>query len=518
MRRTLVLSFALACLALPAIAAPPAHPRDGEIKDPDTRAWWHTTEALSGDDMEGRDLASPGYDRAARLVADRFKRAGLKPADDNGTWFQEVPLHEVEVVKDGASFTLIRDEGAELPLAFLQQISVRAADDLPSMVQAPLTFRGYCAADDLTEVKGRIAVCFNTKRKGLTTSAGRIKAAQAAGALGIVQVDDTGFTIEPPRWPAAYARTVTFADAKPAPTNGFVAMTISAEAFALLLDGSGHDPKAVLDDGGHQRPLAGFDIPARLRAIFVTTRKDYSSKNILGVLPGTDPTLAPEHLVLSAHLDGYGYGEPVGGDKLYNGALDDAAYVALLIQLADRRHGKGYRRSVLFAAFTGEEKGLLGANWYVRHPTVAPANLVADINLDQLRPLFPLKILTALAVDDTSLGATARQVAATMDIQIRPDGEAERGLLQRADHWPFMGVGVPAIGFIFGYDPGTEAEARYREWYRVRYHRPQDDLTQPMDFDAATKFNNFFYALAQAVTDAPARPAWNPASPYAPKP
>jgi Zn-dependent M28 family amino/carboxypeptidase len=515
MRCTLALSLALAFFAGHALAAP-AHPRDGEIKDADTRAWWHTTEALSGDDMEGRDVASPGYDRAARLVADRFKRAGLKPAGDNGTWFQEVPLHEVEVVKEGTSFTLIRDEGAEVPLAFLKQISVRAADDLPSMVQASLVFRGYCAPEDLTEVKGKVVVCFNTRRKGLTTGAGRVKAVQAAGASAIVQVDDTGFTIEPPRWPAAYARTITFADAKPAP--GFPAFTIGAEAFALMLEGSGHDPKAVLDDGGAKRPLAGFDIPARLRAILARTSRDYASKNILGVLPGTDPALAAEHLVLSAHLDGYGYGEPVGGDRLYNGALDDAAYVALLVQLAERRHGKGYRRSVLFAAFTGEEKGLLGANWYVRHPTAPIKDTVADINLDQLRPLFPLKILTALAVDDTSLGETARSVGKTMDITLRPDAEAERGLLQRADHWPFMGMGVPAIGFIFGYDPGTEAEARYREWYQVRYHRPQDDLTQPMDFDAATKFNSFFYALAQAVADAPARPAWNPASFYAPKP
>ncbi|HEX5377938.1 MAG TPA: M28 family peptidase [Phenylobacterium sp.] len=515
MRPVLAVSLALACLAGPALAAP-AHPRDREIKDADTRAWWHTTEALSGDAMEGRDLASPGYDRAARLVADRFKAAGLKPAGENGTWFQEVPLHEVEVVKAGTGFTLIRDDGAEVPLAFLHQISVRAADDLPSMVQAPLAFRGYCAPEAMTEVRGRIAVCFNTRRNGQTTSAARAKAAQAAGALAILQVDDPGFTLEPPRWPAAYARTIAFADAAPSP--GFVGMTLSAEAFATLIEGSGRDGAAILADGGAQRPLESFDIPARLRATFALATRDYSSRNVLAVLPGTDPTLAPEHLVVSAHLDGYGFGEPVAGDGLYNGALDDAAYVALLVRLAERQKGHGYRRSVLFAAFTGEEKGLLGANWFVRHPTVDPQGLVADINLDQLRPLFPLKILTALAVDDTSLGDTARQVAGGMDIQIRPDGETERGLLQRADHWPFMGVGVPAIGFIFGYDPGTEAEARYREWYQVRYHRPQDDLGQPMDFGAAAKFNSFFYKLTQAVADADTRPTWKPESAYRPRP
>lgn len=516
MRRFIALASLLALLAAPAFAAP-QHPRDKEIKDPDTRAWWRLTEALAGDDMEGRDVASPAYDRAAQLVADRFKAARLKPAGENGTWFQEVPLHEVEVTKAGTSFTLIRNDGAEIPLGFLAQITIRAADDLPGMVQAPLAFRGYCAEDTMVDVRGKVVVCFNTKRHGQTTSAGRIKAVQAAGGLGIVQVDDPGFTIEPPRWPAAYARTIAFADAKPN-GRGLPAMTLSAEAFATLIEGSGQDAARILADGGATRPLPSFEIPGRLRAVLNLAQRDYKSRNVLGVLPGTDPSLAAEHLVIAAHLDGYGFGEPVGGDRLYNGALDDAAYVALLERLAERRKGKGYRRSVLFAAFTGEEKGLLGSNWFVRHPTVPAQGLVADINLDQLRPLFPLKILTALAVDDSTLGDAARSVAQAMAIEIRPDGETERGLLQRADHWPFMGIGVPAIGFIFGYDPGTEAEARYREWYQVRYHRPQDDLTQPMDFDAATKFNSFFYQLVQTVADADQRPAWKAGSPYAPKP
>jgi len=510
MRIALALAAVLA--ATPALAAP--HPRDGEIKDPDTRAWWHMTEALSGDDMEGRDVASPAYDRAARLVADRFAKAGLKPAGEHGTWFQEVPLHEVAVTQ--ASFTLVRPDGAQAPLAFLHQISIRPTEDSPASLDAPLAFRGYCAPADLTDIAGKIAVCFNTKRKGLTTAAQRVAAAQAAGAAGIVQVDDPGFTIEPYRWPAAYARTIGFADAKPA--TGIPAMTLSPDGFEAMIAGSGQSAAAILKAGADQQPLPAFDIPSRLKLSLSLARRDYTSKNVLGVLPGTDPTLARQHLVLSAHLDGYGFGEPVGGDKLYNGALDDAAYVALLVRLAERQKGHGYRRSVVFAAFTGEEKGLLGASWYVKHPTVPKDSLVADINLDQLRPLFPLKILTALAIDDTSLGATAQQVAATMDIQIRPDLEPERGLLSRADHRPFMDIGVPAIGFIFGFDPGTEAEARYREWYRVRYHRPQDDLTQPMDFDAATKFNSFFYKLTAAVANADARPSWTPASPYAPKP
>ena len=139
------------------------------------------------------------------------------------------------------------------------------------------------------------------------------------------------------------------------------------------------------------------------------------------------------------------------------------------------------------------------------------------MNLDQLRPLFPLNILTAEAVSDSTLGATASAVAKPMGIAIRPDMEPERNLLRRADQYPFLASGVPAISFIFGYDPGTDAEKRYREWYQVRYHRPQDDLTQPMDFTAAAKFNVFFYRLVETIGDAPARPAFLPESPFAAK-
>ncbi|MDE2488934.1 MAG: M28 family peptidase [Alphaproteobacteria bacterium] len=464
--------------------------------------------------MQGRDIGSPGHQRAAEWVAARFKAAGLKPAGDNGTWFQSFPVHDVRV--DSARAAVVR-KGGRLPLRFLWDFSVRAADDLPARIDAPMVFAGYCRAQDLTGARGRIAVCINTRRAGLTSGAERLKNAQAAGAVGLIQVDDPGFTIEPFRWPQAYARTVTLAETPPAPTHGFVAMTLSARAFAAMARGSGHDGAKVLADGGAKRPLPVFDLPGRFTARFTTSRRDERGVNVLAALPGSDPKLAGQTLVLGAHLDGYGFGTPVKGDNLYNGTLDDAAYVGTLIRFAERRAGRPMRRTVVFAAFDGEEKGLLGSTWFTRHPTVPKASLAADINLDQLRPLFPLKLLTVLALDDTTLGDTVRQVAAARGIAVQPDPEPERALLRRADHWPFMKIGVPATGFIFGFRPGTDAERRYREWYRVRYHRPQDDLTQPMDFKAAGDFNRFFYQLAESVADAPQAPAWKPGSPYAPK-
>ena len=388
------------------------------------------------------------------------------------------------------------------PLAFLHDISVRATDSLTTKLDNPLTFRGYCAPRDLTDAKGKVVVCFNTKRAGLPSAGQRVTAAAAAGAAGLIQVDDPYFTIEPPRWPAAYARTVTITGTPAPAAASLPVMTLSAEAFKLLAVGSGHDPDEVLKLGGDRRPLPSFDLLGHLKADFHLTTRDYTAKNVIAVLPGRDPALKSQYLALSAHLDGYGFGEPVNGDGLYNGTLDDAAYVGTLIRFADKHKGKPLRRSIVFGVFTGEEKGLLGAHWFVDHPTVPKADIVADINLDQLRPLFPLEILTELAVDDTSLGTTARTVAASMGIRIQPDPEPERSLLTRADHYPFMQAGIPGTGFIFGYVPGTEAERRYREWYQVRYHRPQDDLTQPLDFQAAGDFNRFLYKLAETVADA----------------
>jgi Zn-dependent M28 family amino/carboxypeptidase len=221
--------------------------------------------------------------------------------------------------------------------------------------------------------------------------------------------------------------------------------------------------------------------------------------------------------VLTAHLDGYGYGRPVNGDRLYNGTLDDAAYVALMIRLVERRHGRGFRRPLLLAAVTGEEKGLLGSRWLVAHRPAAAAHFAGNINLDQLRPIFPLALLTVHGLDDSSLGADARAVAVAQGIAVQLDPEPERNLIRRSDHWNFMQAGVPAVNFVFGFRPGTESERIYRQWYRTGYHRPQDDLRQPIDWTAAAAFNRFYYALVERVADADGVPAWRAGSPLRPR-
>jgi Zn-dependent M28 family amino/carboxypeptidase len=327
----------------------------------------------------------------------------------------------------------------------------------------------------------------------------------------MLTIADPGFTVEPPRWPYAYARTVTLAS-DPAKPDPFLRMTLNAASLGKLLAGSGRNAAALIAAGSAGRALPSFAVANRFRTDFTLRQRDISSPNVLAYMPGTDPKLADQAIVLSAHLDGYGYGEPVKGDRIYNGTLDDAAYVALLIRLAEQRQGHPYRRPILFAAWTGEEKGLLGSRWFIAHPTVPKARMAADINLDQLRPIFPLELLTVHALDETTLGADARIVAHSLGIEVQRDPEPERNLLQRSDQWPFMQAGIPATAFVFGYRPGSRSEQIYRQWYRTGYHKPQDDLKQPMDFKAAADFNRFFYKLVERVANEGQRPSWMPGS------
>ena len=495
------MKYLLIPFALLAVAAAPR-------RDADTQAWWRTTIALSNDAMEGRDTGSPGYDRAAALVARRFAAAGLRPAGDDGGWFQRVPVEEL-AVQDAA----IAVDGR--PLDFLQDITV-APDSVGAPLALPIAYRGYCAADALGEVRGKLVICHGSRRPGMPSAAERNATLVRGGAAAVAVIADPGFTVEPPRWPFAYARTMWIAG-EPPPRPPLPSFTLNADALGAMLAGSRRDAAALMRAGSAGGTLPSFDAPGRFTARFTLVRRTLRSANILGLLPGTDPALADQPIVLTAHLDGYGYGRPVNGDRLYNGTLDDAAYVALMIRLVERRHGRGFRRPLLLAAVTGEEKGLLGSRWLVAHRPAAAAHFAGNINLDQLRPIFPLALLTVHGLDDSSLGADARAVAAAQGIAVQLDPEPERNLIRRSDHWNFMQAGVPAVNFVFGFRPGTESERIYRQWYRTGYHRPQDDLRQPIDWTAAAAFNRFYYALVERVADADGVPAWRAGSPLHPR-
>jgi hypothetical protein len=491
-----------AAIGVTALGAGLAGAQDRGPTDADTRAWWAATAELSGDAMDGRDIGSPGYDRAAALVAKRFAAAGLKPAGEGEGWFQPIAFDDVAI--DDAH-TRITINGQ--PLAMNSEVTLVPLAEGPTGLDVPATFRGYCGPGDIADVTGKMVLCYGRPAPARLGRFDRAAAIKAAGAVGMLTIAAPGLASEPIRWPFAYSRTVRFAGEAARPVripedrpvlNG----QLNPAVLARLMPGAD-----VLSAGAAGRDLAPRDL-GRFIADLAITHRAIRSANVLGLLPGADPALANEVVVVSAHLDGYGHGTPIGGDAIYNGALDDAAYVALLERMAANRHGRGFRRPVLFAVFTGEEKGLLGSTWFTQHPTLPKRSLVADINLDQLRPLYPLKRLTVHGLSDSDLGDTVRRVATARGIGVQEDPEPERQLLRRSDNWPFARIGVPGTSFVFAtYDDASRA--RYRDWYERRYHHPADDLSTPIDWTGARDFNAFFYALTEAVANGP-RPAWAP--------
>jgi Zn-dependent M28 family amino/carboxypeptidase len=487
-----------------------------------TKRWWLHVLALANDGMEGRDTGSEGYRKAERYVIAEFQKAGLKPAGEKG-YTQPVALHEVRFQAAESSVELVRPDGVT-KLQWLRQISVPARLGLPETLDADLVFLGDGPAAGAAPIDahGKIVVQLPGRRATATNAAtpaaalAATTAARAAGIAGTIAIDTT-VGAEPPHWPVPYSVSMMLAETPRQPSHVAPTFRFNPADAEELFRGSGHTFEELQKLAAEGKPLPQFALPAKLHAAMKLTSSDLTSDNIIAVLPGSDPKLADEYVVVSAHLDGYGIGEPRNGDKIYNGAFDDVAYVATLIELAQKLHESGtkLRRSLLFAVVTGEEKGLLGSKYFALHPTVAKEKLVADINLDQLRPLFPLKTLTCIGLGDSSLGATVRRVGDAMDIRIQPDPEPERRLIQRSDNFSFMQIAVPAVGFVFGYQPGSPEEAIYRRWYAERYHSPADDIDQPWDPPAAARFNEFFAKVVEAVSNADEKPKWRPGSPFA---
>jgi hypothetical protein len=506
---TLLLSVSLAAPA-----------QSSQKPDAPTQAWWSQTVALSNDKMEGRDTGSEAYERAARYVADQFQSAGLKPAGDNETFFQRVPMHQIDLVEAKSSVEILNPSSKSATFHFCTEVTT-VPREAPVSIEGPLVFLSSGMPASNLDLKGKIAVFFNNTPADLpqkdrdTFTTRRLRTLAQAGVAAAISIDNSSAT-EPFHWPAAYARSVTIAGSTAPNANSPIVIRINPASLNALFAASNHNPADILTTGGKGAELASFPLNLTARIHLTTTSKEISSPNILAILPGSDPKLATEYVALSAHLDGYGYGTPVLGDNLYNGSLDDAAYVALLTELAKNLQHHPPARSLLFCIFTGEEKGLLGSAYFTQHLTVPKESIVADLNLDQLRPIFPLNILTMEGLTDSTLGETVRTVAAQFKIEIRPDLEPERNLFRRADNYNFVRIGVPIASFIFGYNKGSSEEVIYRDWYAHRYHKPQDDIKTPIDWAAAAKFNSFYQALTLAIANASARPQWLPSSAYSP--
>jgi Zn-dependent M28 family amino/carboxypeptidase len=233
------------------------------------------------------------------------------------------------------------------------------------------------------------------------------------------------------------------------------------------------------------------------------------SPNLAGMAPGSGK-LKDEYVILSAHLDHVGVGRPVNGDSIYNGAMDDASGIATIIEVARLLKESKFKlkRSVIFLAVTAEEKGELGSRYFAAHPTVPFRNIVADINLDMFLPLYPLKVIEVQGLMESTLGETVKAAAAADGVDVQIDQEPAENRFIRSDQYSFIRRGVPALAFKFGYLSGSPDETTRKNWVRDRYHKPSDDLMQPVDTAAAAKFDRIILRLMETVANDAARPQW----------
>jgi len=522
------------------------------------KLWWSHIQFLADDNLAGRDTGSEGYRQAVTYVTTQFERAGLKPLGTSG-YQQPIKFDKKELVPAESSLALVRD-GAVEPLALGSEASLSARGDLAPEVEAPMVFVGYGMVipevhyNDLADLdlKGKIAVYVSAGgpvkapgnvRSHYSSGAERWAAFKRAGAIGIATIPggrgpNTAAGQTPPDG-AAGAGTADAAAAgrggrgnggggggrggAPQPSIALadkalqesqgqqVVMTVTRLGAEKLFAGSGHTFDEIQKLANANEPLPTFPLIGTLRAKSVVKHSDLEASNVVGLLPGTDRKLKNEYVVMSAHLDHLGTGRPVNGDNIYNGAMDDASGIASVLEIARLMKATGVKpkRSIIFLAVTAEEKGELGSRYFAAHPTVPAGQIVADINLDMFLPLYALKVIEVQGLAESSLGETVRAAAAAVGVAVQVDQEPDQNRFIRSDQYSFIRRGVPALAFKFGYEPGSPEEKTRKDWVKNIYHKPSDDLNQPVDTAAAAQFDRIILSLLQRVADAPQRPEWN---------
>ena len=289
---------------------------------------------------------------------------------------------------------------------------------------------------------------------------------------------------------------------------------LSLEASKQLFVGSGHTPEEVFQSAKAGKSLT-FPLPLSAKIHNQAKLEDVSSHNVVAKLEGSDPALKNEYLVYSAHLDHLGIGEPVKGDGIYNGALDNASGCAILLEVARAfsKMNPRPKRSILFMAVTGEEAGLLGSDYFAHYPTVSKDAIIANINMDEDQMLWPLLDIIPFGAEHSTLDGVVKRAAERLHLSLSPDPMPEEVVFIRSDQYSFVKQGIPAVFPTPGFksnDSKINPATIFKDWEATRYHQPQDDMQQPgLDFDQAVKYAQFAYLCGWLITQDPVRPKWN---------
>lgn len=474
---------------------------------------------LASDAMKGREAGSGEYDIAAQYVASRFYAAGLRPGGGAGGYLQAVPL--VRYRTSGESRAAL---GGRALVAGTDYVALADPRRAKVSLDAPLVFAGYGVPDDLArlDVKGKIVALLpgaphdlNAEQRAYLGSIDtKAEAAAARGAVAVVQLVTPGSERTTPfaRVAERSARPrMTWAEADgsghadaPIP----VVATFSEAGAAKLFAGTRISWAALVKEAKRPVPrYAAQPLPARLTIDTASAFEAARSSNVIGVLPGSDAALAKEVVVLSAHLDHIGVTTPdARGDTINNGALDDAIGIASLIEEAKRFHERAPRRTVMFVAFTAEEKGLIGSDYFTAH-LPATGTIVADVNLDMPILTYRFEDMVAFGGDRSTLGPVIGRALAGIGVTLSPDPMPGEAIFVRSDHFNFVRRGIPAVFLWPG--PKGPGKAATDDFMNKHYHRPSDDLTQPILWDQAVRFVDANYRIAREIADADTRPLWN---------
>ncbi len=530
-----VIRTGLAMLALLAASGGSARADDAPLS-PQAQQWWADIAAIADDSTEGRLTGSAGYLRAADHVIARFRALGLEPAGTTG-YLQPVAFEQQTVDQAASRMTLIRRDGAADVLSVGRDALIGAGGARrPAQIAAPLVFIGYGlhlpaqGHDDFAgvDLKGRIAVVISGGPADLPASVkssarfARAELLAKRGAVGLITLT-TPHQVEIP-WERlkllAGQSGMYLADPKMRDVpDGFFTASLDPDQSERLFAGSGHSFAELAAQADASAAVPVFALPLRLRAEVAARHQGLSSPNLIARLPGSDPALAAQNVVVSAHLDHLGIGEPIAGDRIYNGAMDDASGVASVLDIARilAQSPARPRRSILFVIVTAEEKGLLGSHYFARHPTVPAGSIVADLNFDMPLPLWPLTRVIAIGEGESTLGADAAAVAAARGVILTPDPLPDRNTFIRTDLFSFVREGIPALAFKFGFVRGSPEFRIEHDWRANRYHAPSDDLLQSgVMKEEAVKLDGFVADVALRVAGSVARPQWLPSSTFRP--
>ena len=491
---------------------------------------------LADDKLEGRLTGEPGYDLAAKYVAEQFESIGLEPGGDDG-WYQQVPLVSYLIDSDGSAFVAHRDSD-DVTYAYREQFGNRGDKVRPeNSVRAEVVYVGFgvhapehgYSDYDGVDVDGKIVALFGNAPSTLPSderafySSSRTKAKELVkrGAIGSIglrsQRSVDSFPWERLKKIMGLKPSMAWTSPTGAAADYFPeiqgSVMLSVEAATDLMAGtpiSFEEARAATEADTPASVPLGFEVTMQRK----TGHERFESPNVIGIVRGTDTELANEYVVFTGHLDHTGIGVPVEGsdDKIFNGAYDNAMGIALMIEAARAVAANPPRRSVMFIALTGEERGLLGSDYFAHYPTVPSGSLVANVNLDMPLFLYPVADLVGFGSEHSSLQAPMAAAAEAEGFVLSPDPLPEENLFVRSDQYSFVRRGIPASYLDVGFastDPEVDGEALVREHLKKHYHKPSDDLTRPVDWDSAVRFARANARIGFAVANADERPTWN---------